>query len=313
MARSAVLALTRNLTARRTFHLLQTGPAPPTLRARIQSSSPLFSTTLHSFAPFTTAMGQSTVATPSPAPLNTISVDVDLSKYDDEQVRLMEEMCIVVDHEDKRVGANSKKACHLMTNIMDHHLLHRAFSVFLFSADGKKLLLQQRASEKITFPDAWTNTCCSHPLNTADELVEENNLGVRTAAQRKLLHELGIKAEDVPLDQFHFLTRIHYLAPSNETWGEHEIDYILFIRPQHKDYTDFEAVPNEVRDTKWVTQDELKDLLAKGVTPGSGIIVTPWFKLICEHFMFGWWDRMLSEGHVEKVAREDEVKKIFRL
>ena len=39
---------------------------------------------------------------------------------------------------------------HLMKNI-DLGLLHRAFSVFLFNSDGK-LLLQQRASEKITFP-----------------------------------------------------------------------------------------------------------------------------------------------------------------
>ena len=55
-------------------------------------------------------------------------------------------------------------------------LLHRAFSVFLFDSQNR-LLLQQRASEKITFPDMWTNTCCSHPLNTASELVEEAQLG----------------------------------------------------------------------------------------------------------------------------------------
>ena len=42
-------------------------------------------------------------------------------------------------------------------------MLHRAFSVFLFD-DRNKLLLQQRASSKITFPSLWTNTCCSHPL-----------------------------------------------------------------------------------------------------------------------------------------------------
>jgi isopentenyl-diphosphate Delta-isomerase len=40
---------------------------------------------------------------------------------------------------------------------------HRAFSVFLFNTKGE-LLLQQRATEKITFPDHWTNTVCSHPL-----------------------------------------------------------------------------------------------------------------------------------------------------
>jgi isopentenyl-diphosphate delta-isomerase type 1 len=46
-----------------------------------------------------------------------------------------------------------------MTNI-NRGLLHRAFSVFLFDSQNR-LLLQQRAAEKITFPDLWTNTCCS--------------------------------------------------------------------------------------------------------------------------------------------------------
>lgn len=39
---------------------------------------------------------------------------------------------------------------HLMENI-DKGLLHRAFSVFLFDSKHR-LLLQQRATEKITFP-----------------------------------------------------------------------------------------------------------------------------------------------------------------
>lgn len=49
--------------------------------------------------------------------------------------------------------------------------------------------------------------------------------GARTAAQRKLEHELGIKPNQVPLDNFEFLTRIHYLAPSDGMWGEHESKY----------------------------------------------------------------------------------------
>lgn len=43
-----------------------------------------------------------------------------------------------------------------MTNI-DQGLLHRAFSVFLFD-DQKRLLLQQRAEEKITFPGMVTDS-----------------------------------------------------------------------------------------------------------------------------------------------------------
>ena len=102
-------------------------------------------------------------------------------------------------------------------------LLHRAFSAFVFRPSDGKLLLQQRATEKITFPDMWTNTCCSHPLDDFEaEKVEEAQLGVRVAASRKLEHELGIPPAQTPIDKFQYLTRIHYLAPSDGMWGEHE-------------------------------------------------------------------------------------------
>ena len=114
-------------------------------------------------------------------------------------------------------------AGHLMSNI-NQGCLHRAFSVFIFT-DGK-LLLQQRADEKITFPGYFTNTCCSHPLMTPQEMIIENqkgvhvNIGVKLAAVRKLEHELGIR--NVQWQDLHFLTRIHYMAPSDSIWGEHE-------------------------------------------------------------------------------------------
>ena len=179
---------------------------------------------------------------------------IDLSAgYDPEQTRLMEERCILVDEEDNALGAADKKTCtsappslplptpltshssnleltpvrdapagHLMENI-NKGLLHRAFSAFVFRPSDGKLLLQQRASEKITFPDMWTNTCCSHPLDDfAEEKVEAEQLGVRVAASRKLEHELGIPRSQTPVDGFQYLTRIHYLAPSDGLWGEHE-------------------------------------------------------------------------------------------
>ena len=46
-------------------------------------------------------------------------------------------------------------------------------------------------------PAHWTNTCCSHPLSFIAELDENDAIGVRNAAQRKLNHELGIKAQQV--------------------------------------------------------------------------------------------------------------------
>ena len=183
------------------------------------------------------------------APNNTNNDD--LEGYDEEQRRLMDEVCIVLDENDIPIGSASKKVCtywglchlllsrlglltncvgHLMKNI-DAGLLHRAFSVFLFDSDNR-LLLQQRASEKITFPDMWTNTCCSHPLGIPGETGSElaaSVQGAKRAAQRKLDQELGIKAAQVPLDDFQFLTRIHYKAPSDGKWGEHESEIPLFL------------------------------------------------------------------------------------
>jgi len=90
--------------------------------------------------------------------------------YDGEQLRLLDsDECILVDELDQVVGSASKKFCHLMENIDADKALHRAFSVFLFTGNGE-LVLQKRSSDKILFPDRWTNTCCSHPLSVADEL-----------------------------------------------------------------------------------------------------------------------------------------------
>lgn len=213
--------------------------------------------------------------------------------HDEEQIRLMNEACICVDYNDIPYAAGSKKTLHLQTSI-DKGLLHRAFSVFLFNSKGE-LLLQQRASEKITFPDLWTNTCCSHPLAVTSEMgadLESAVKGVKQAAIRKLGHELGIEPEDVPFDSFSFSTRIHYMAPSSDLWGEHEIDYILFCTAD----PEVKAVPNEVRDWMWVSKDRLYEMFQN-----SELQFTPWFKLICETYLFDWWGKQPPSD--DKISR----------
>lgn len=125
-----------------------------------------------------------------------------LKSLDAEQVKLLEEQCILVNEKDEVIGCETKHKCHLNENI-DQGLLHRAFSCFLFNSKGE-LLLQQRSMAKITFPGYFTNTCCSHPLYNPNynELETENFLGVKRAAQRKLFHELGIVAEQVSIGYF---------------------------------------------------------------------------------------------------------------
>ncbi|KAG8573481.1 hypothetical protein GDO81_012425 [Engystomops pustulosus] len=225
--------------------------------------------------------------------------EVDIDSLDEKQVQLLSEMCILIDENDKKIGADTKKNCHLNENI-DKGLLHRAFSVFLFNTENK-LLLQQRSDAKITFPGCYTNTCCSHPLNTPSEIEEEDAIGVRRAAQRRIKAELGIPMEQVTPDEFRYLTRIHYKAQSDGIWGEHEIDYILFVQ---KEVT-VDPDPNEIKSHCYVTKEELKQLLERAKR--GEVKITPWFQLIADTFLYKWWDNL------ENLKSFEDHDKIHRM
>lgn len=224
--------------------------------------------------------------------------------HNDIQIQLMNENCIVLDWDDNIIGAATKKTCHLMDNI-NRGLLHRAFSCFIFNDSGE-LLLQQRASEKITFPLLWTNTCCSHPLSIDDEIgtkhpgdLDENIKGTKNACVRKLEHELGIPInETLNKGNFHFLNRIHYMAPCDDPakmWGEHEIDYILFYKVNKGETLTVKPNINEVEDFKWVNLTDFKKML----NDTQNYSFTPWFKIICENYLFNWWEQLDDLSNVE--------------
>ena len=130
--------------------------------------------------------------------------------------------------------------------------------------------------------------------------------GAKRAAIRKLEHELGISKESVPLAKFKYLTRLHYCArdafAENQTisggpWGEHEMDYILFIKPDAE--VTLAPNPEEVDDARWVTSEELKNMM----DPKSGLRWSPWFRIIAERFLDTWWgdlDALLAtDAHVD--------------
>ncbi|XP_053660702.1 isopentenyl-diphosphate Delta-isomerase 1 [Anopheles marshallii] len=194
----------------------------------------------------------------------------------------LEEKCILVNDRDQYTGSASKRDCHRVDpegNIR----LHRAFSVFLFNSAGD-MLLQRRSVHKITFPDCYTNACCSHPLYDIEgEREELNALGIRRAAQRRLNYELGIPMAQARPENFHYVTRIHYADRGDGTWGEHEIDYILFLQK------DVELKPNdsEVSEVRYIPRKGLNDTIANLDAP-----LTPWFRLILQHRLQLWWDNL---------------------
>jgi isopentenyl-diphosphate delta-isomerase len=235
--------------------------------------------------------------------------------------------CILVDANDNIVGHGSKYDAHRFNNDQPNGILHRAFSVFLFDSQNR-LLLQQRAASKITFPTVWTNTCCSHPLygyqptevDSPKDVASGKVPGVKRAAIRKLFHELGIRPEFVPLENFEFLTRLHYCAkdgPDGE-WGEHEVDYILFLRAKLTDSNNGMSTntaatvplaphPEEVMDTRYVTQEELKHMM----DPKSGLLWSPWFRIIAENFLNTWWND--ADAILRGDKRHLETEKVHKI
>lgn len=164
---------------------------------------------------------------------------------------------ILVDSADNEIGYLSKAECH-----DGDGLLHRAFSVFIFDADGR-LLLQQRGNEKRLWPGYWSNSCCSHP---------RKGESMSYATSRRLREELGI---DVDLE---YVYQFQYQASYGKHGSEHELCSVYlgrcmeFVRPNA---TEIEAI-------RFIPIDGLKSEMKK--TPDS---FTPWF--IQE------WERLASE------------------
>ncbi|WP_412544449.1 isopentenyl-diphosphate Delta-isomerase [Longispora sp. K20-0274] len=87
-------------------------------------------------------------------------------------------MVELVDEAGTPTGQAEKLAAHVAPG-----RLHRAFSVFLFDADGR-MLLQRRADGKYHSPGVLSNACCGHPLIGEDPA---------TSAARRTTEELGIE------------------------------------------------------------------------------------------------------------------------
>lgn len=209
---------------------------------------------------------------------------------------MLKDECFLVNYIDDVVGHENKYNSHKFVIGQPKALVHRAFSVLLFDAQGRTLL-QQRATSKITFSDVWTNTCCSHPLfgmepseyDAPETTLKGDPQGVKNAAVRKLDHELGIKSLDA--SRFTFVTRVHYWACDLDThgpkspWGEHEIDYVLVCKLREGEPISVNPHPDEVRDFAWVNQAELEASMADPTKKWS-----PWFKIIARRFLCAaWW------------------------
>jgi len=212
---------------------------------------------------------------------------------------MLKDECLVLNYNDEVIGADNKYNTHKFVAGQPKGVVHRAFSVMLFDSTGR-LLLQQRAASKVTFPRVWTNTCCSHPLHgqTPDEVdpprteTSGEPKGIFAAAVRKLKHELGIEPAQLADAKFKYMGRVHYWAADTVThgpaapWGEHEIDYLVLVRlPVEAAAFALAPEPDEVMATEWVDATRLRQWMGEPTELWS-----PWFRVIARERLYGWWE-----------------------
>uniref|UniRef100_A0A0K0E6L1 isopentenyl-diphosphate Delta-isomerase n=1 Tax=Strongyloides stercoralis TaxID=6248 RepID=A0A0K0E6L1_STRER len=192
-----------------------------------------------------------------------------------------EDICIKVSESDEVLGSIGKVECHKQPLS-----LHRAFSIFLFNNE-KKLMLQKRSLNKVTFPGVWSNTCCSHPLYNDKEITEKDNKGIKAAASRRMGQELGLW--NIQEDKFEVAGRFLYRAVMDDVWGEFELDYSLILRNIDipKKYT---LNKDEVDEVKFVNFVELQNMIRGGEE------FSPWFILFNKHGFLEKWFRSLDKG-----------------
>jgi isopentenyl-diphosphate delta-isomerase len=107
------------------------------------------------------------------------------------------EQVVLVDEQNRPIGTAAKSTVHGPDTP-----LHRGFSLFLFD-DQNRLLLQQRAWSKRTWPGVWSNSCCGHPA-AGEEAV--------AAARRRLRDELGMDATKLEVELPDYRYRAEHLG-----------------------------------------------------------------------------------------------------
>jgi len=198
------------------------------------------------------------------------------------------ERLIMVDQNDVVLGPISKGESHAIETVKKG-IYHRALSLLVFD-EQDRFLLTQRAACKITFPNYYTNACCSHPHYDASELEDNgDSIGVRRATIRRTCFELGTDINDIDADELKLVNKLAYRAESDGgQWGEAEVDYIFIL---HKNLR-LNPNPEEVQSFRYVTKNQMRDLLDNHQE--QNIKITPWVRLLAKDFLFKYWDNLLN-------------------
>ena len=78
------------------------------------------------------------------------------------------------------------------------------------------------------------------------------------------------------------------------------MDYLLFIVREVKVLPN----PDEVADVKYVSREQLQELIREG-----GVKLSPWFRLVVDNFLMGWWEH-LEKGTLQEAVDMETIHKL---
>lgn len=171
----------------------------------------------------------------------------------------MKKELILVDANDKVIGYGEKFLTHKKGE------MHRAFSLFIYSAKERKFFLQKRSIEKYHSGVKWSNSCCSHPYKNetwyeslqrcvSDELNTELVLSKKINCQSNMSPQF--------IDERLFFAGAFLYFSKYEELSEHEFDYV-FIYTVDSNIPDVNFNSSEISEIKWLTLKEIDELLLK--------------------------------------------------
>lgn len=236
-------------------------------------------------------------------PINNVTWQQGLEGLDSKQLDFYhKEQLIMVDENDKPLGPISKGESHAIETVKKG-VYHRALSLLVFD-EQDKFLLTQRAASKITFPNYFTNACCSHPQYIDAELEDDGKaIGVKRATIRRANFELGTNIGSIKLEELNFVNRLAYRAESDGgKWGEAEIDYVFILKKNIDLYPNSE----ELQSYRYVSRSEMKDLLSN-----DKVKITPWLRLMAKDFLFKYWDNLNNLDRISQPNSIISYKQLF--
>ncbi len=131
----------------------------------------------------------------------------------------------------------SREECH------KKGLWHKAVVVFIISLDNKKVLLQQRSSNKKLWPNLWDITAGGHVLS--------GEFGYQTVI-RETKEEIGI---DINKNDLEFIGCTTSENIKGDIINKHFNEY--YIVHKNIDIKDIILQEDEVKDIKWFTREEI--------------------------------------------------------